>query len=174
MNYLDILNEDILNKIFEIVADLYEKDIEKTKNKLSKVKCLTEGLNIDVEDDWGEVYYISYYFISYCMNKYLYSRYPLDNIVIVNRLKLILYYNINENTHTPIVLKSNLLEKPLYLDILREVNKLYQKETGIFGYYGSRVVLENFRQVKESEYDYYEIEKSSDNKINYITFEYSS
>jgi hypothetical protein len=39
MNYLDILNEDILNKIFEIVADLYEKDIEKTKNKLSKVKC---------------------------------------------------------------------------------------------------------------------------------------
>ena len=32
MNYLDILNEDILNKIFEIVADLYEKDIEKTKN----------------------------------------------------------------------------------------------------------------------------------------------
>jgi len=174
MNYLDILNEDILNKIFEIVADLYEKDIEKTKNKLSKVKCLTEGLNIDVEDDWGEVYYISYYFNSYCMNKYLYSRYPLDNIVIVNRLKLILYYNINENTHTPIVLKSNLLEKPLYLDILREVNKLYQKKTGIFGYYGSRVVLENFRQVKESEYDYYEIEKSSDNKINYITFEYSS
>ncbi len=141
---------------------------------MSKVKCLTEGLNIDVEDDWGEVYYISYYFISYCMNKYLYSRYPLDNIVIVNRLKLILYYNINENTHTPIVLKSNLLEKPLYLDILREVNKLYQKKTGIFGYYGSRVVLENFRQVKESEYDYYEIEKSSDNKINYITFEYSS
>ena len=91
MNYLNILNEDILNKIFEIVADLYEKDIEKTKNKLSKVKGLTEGLNIDVEDDWGEVYYISYYFISYCMNKYLYSRYPLDNIVIVNRLKLILY-----------------------------------------------------------------------------------
>ena len=68
----------------------------------------------------------------------------------------------------------DLLEKPLYLDILREVNKLYQKKTGIFGYYGSRVVLENVRQVKESEYDYYEIEKSSDNKINYITFEYSS
>ncbi len=31
MNYLDILNEDILNKIFEIVADLYEKDIGKNK-----------------------------------------------------------------------------------------------------------------------------------------------
>ena len=173
MNYLDILNEDILNKIFEIVADLYEKDIEKTKNKLRKVNSLVEGLHIDVDADWEEVYYISYYFISYCMNKYLYSRYPLDNIVIVNRLKLILYYNINDNTHTPIVLKSNLLEKPLYLDILREVNKLYQKKTGIFGYYGSRVVLEKVRQVKESEYDYYDIEKSS-NKINYITFEYSS
>jgi hypothetical protein len=174
MNYLDILNEDILNKIFEIVADLYEKDIEKMKNKLLQVEKLVEGLHIDVDADWEEVYYISYYFIYYCMNKYLYSRYPLDNIVIVNRLKLILYYNINDNTHTPIVLKSNLLEKPLYLDILREVNKLYQKKTGIFGYYGSRMVLENIREVKKSEYEYYKIEKSLDNKINYITFEYSS
>jgi hypothetical protein len=174
MNYLDILNEDILNKIFEIVADLYEKDIEKTKNKLRKVNSLVEGLHIDVDADWEEVYYISYYYIYYCMNKYLYSRYPIDNVVIVNRLKLILYYNITENTHTPIVLKSNLLEKPLYLDILREVNKLYQKKTGIFGYYDSRMVLENIREVKISEYEYYEIEKSLDNKINYITFEYSS
>jgi hypothetical protein len=174
MNYLDILNEDILNKIFENVADLYEKDIEKTKNKLSKVNSLVEGLNITVDADCEEVYYISYYFISYCMNKYLYSRYPLDNIVIVNRLKLILYYNIDENTHTPIVVKSDLLEKPLYLDILREINSIYEKKAEIFGYYDSRMVLENIREVKKSEYEYYKIEKSSDNKINYITFEYSS
>ena len=47
-NYLDILNYDLLNKIVGIVADLYEKDIEKTNNKLKKVKNLVEGLYIDV------------------------------------------------------------------------------------------------------------------------------
>jgi hypothetical protein len=59
MNYLDILNEDILNKIFEIVADLCEKDIEKTKNKLRKVNSLVEGLHIDVGSDYDEDYYIT-------------------------------------------------------------------------------------------------------------------
>jgi hypothetical protein len=48
MNYLDILNADLLDKIFEIASDLYEKDIEKTNNKLKKVKNLVEGLYIDV------------------------------------------------------------------------------------------------------------------------------
>lgn len=47
-NYFDILNYDLLNKILGIVADLYEKDIEKTNNKLKKVKNLVEGLYIDV------------------------------------------------------------------------------------------------------------------------------
>jgi len=44
MNYLDFLHEDLLNKIFDILVDLYEKDIEKTNNKLLKVKKLVEGL----------------------------------------------------------------------------------------------------------------------------------
>jgi len=35
INYLDILHEDLLNKIFDFLLDLYEKDIEKTNNKLS-------------------------------------------------------------------------------------------------------------------------------------------
>ena len=48
MNYLDILNADLLDKIFEIASDLYEKDIENTNNKLKKVKNLVEGLYIDV------------------------------------------------------------------------------------------------------------------------------
>ena len=44
MNYLDFLHEDLLNKIFDVLVDLYEKDIEKTNNKLLKVKKLVEGL----------------------------------------------------------------------------------------------------------------------------------
>jgi hypothetical protein len=42
MNYLDILYEDLLNKIFDILFDLYEKDIENTNNKLLKVKKIYE------------------------------------------------------------------------------------------------------------------------------------
>jgi hypothetical protein len=48
MNYLDIINAYLLDKIFEIASDLYEKDIENTNNKLKKVKNLVEGLYIDV------------------------------------------------------------------------------------------------------------------------------
>ena len=125
---------------------LWAVDIEKTKNKLSKVKCLTEGLNIDVEDDWGEVYYISYYFISYCMNKYLYSRYPLENVIIIYRLKLIVNYNPEENTHTPIILHCDLLKTPIYLDILREINKLYKE----IPYYYNHMFLESINEVNKN------------------------
>lgn len=168
MNYLDILNEDLLNKIFDIIADLYEKDIEKANNKLLNVKNLVDGLYIDLDAK-----YISYNNISYCMDKYLYSKYPLDNVIIIYRLKLIVYYNVEDNIHTPIVLHSNLLEKPIYLDILREIYKIYMKQTEILGYYDNHRFLENITQVKKSEYEYYNISLSQYNKLNYITFECS-
>lgn len=173
-NYLDILNYDLVNKILEIVADLYEKDIEKANNKLLKVNLLTDGLHIDIETDYDEDYYINYYNyinysnISYCMGEYLYSRYPLKNVVIISMLKLIVYYNEQDNTHSPIILRSEKIESPIYLDILREINKIYEKQTEIFGYYDNCRFLENIIPVKESEYEYYKITPSPD--INYIRF----
>jgi len=168
INYLDILHEDLLNKIFDFLLDLYEKDIEKTNNKLLKVKKLVQGLYINV-DLYDEVYYINYNNISYCMNNYLYSRYPLENVIIIYRLKLIVNYNPEENTHTPIILYCDLLKKPIYLDILREINKIYEKRTTIFGYYDNHRILENVKRVKKREYKYYNINPSCAN--NYITFE---
>ena len=70
---------------------------------------------IDVDLDDEEVYYINYYNISYCMNNYLYSRYPLENVIIIYRLKLIVNYNAENNTHTPIILKSKLLKKTRFM-----------------------------------------------------------
>ena len=108
------------------------------------------------------------------MDKYLYSRYPLDNVIIIYMLKLIVYYNVQENTHTPIILRSEKLQSPIYLDILREINKIYEKQTEIFGHYDNCRFLENIIPVKESEYEYYKInpsQDSQDTKINYITFE---
>jgi hypothetical protein len=169
-NYLDIIDDDIFNKILGIVADLYEKDIKKVYKKLQKVKSLIDGLNIDIEVDYVDYinYYINYYNIYYCINKYLYSRYPLDNVVIVLRLQLIVYYNQHDNTHTPIILQSEKMRKPIYLDILREIHKLYMKQREILGHNDKRLFFENIIPVEESEYEYYKITPSPD--INYITF----
>ena len=175
-NYLDILNYDLLNKILGIVVDLYEKDIEKANNKLQKVSSLVEGLHIDVGSDYDEDYYmnyynyINYYNISYCMDEYLYSRYPLDNVVIIYIPRLIINYNAQTDTITPLILQSKKIVSPIYLDILREINKIYERQTEILGYYDNRRFLENVIPVKESEYEYYKITQSPDTKINYITF----
>jgi hypothetical protein len=108
------------------------------------------------------------------MDKYLYSRYPLDNVVIIYIPKLIIYYNSQTDTITPLILKSEIIQSPIYLDILREINKIYEKQKEIFGYYNNKRFLENIIPVKESEYEYYKInpsQDSQDTKINYITFE---
>jgi len=178
MNYLDILNEDLLDKIFEILSDLYEKDIEKTKNKLLKVNNLVEGLHIDVEYNYDEDYYINYYNyinyfnISYCIDNYLYSKYPLNNIIIIYIPRLIINYNANTDTITPFILRSKKLEMPIYLDILREINKIYERLTEILGYFDNNRFLKNILPVNNREYEYYKITQSQD--INYITFEITS
>ena len=48
------------DKIFDILFDLYEKDIENTNNKLLKVKKIVEGLYIDVDAEDKDIYYINY------------------------------------------------------------------------------------------------------------------
>jgi hypothetical protein len=168
MNYLDILDDDLLNKIFDILTDLYESDILIANNKLLKVKIFVSGLTIDADPKYYYVNYINYYNIFYCINNYLYSKYPLDNIIIINRLKLIVNYNAENNIHTPIILQSKLLKKPLYLDILREIYNIYMEQTKIFGYYDNKRILNNIIPIKKSEYNYYNINKN--NNMNYISF----
>jgi hypothetical protein len=107
MNYLDILDDDLLNKIFDILADLYESEILIANNKLLKVKKLVSGLTIDADPEYYSVNYISYYNITYYIDNYLYSKYHLDNIIIIYRLKLIVNY----------------LNKTLFLN---ELEKYYQ------------------------------------------------
>jgi hypothetical protein len=99
MNYLDILDDDLLNKIFDILADLYESEILIANNKLLKVKKLVSGLTIDADPEYYSGNYISYYNITYYIDNYLYSKYPLDNIIIIYRLKLIVNYNAENNIH---------------------------------------------------------------------------
>jgi hypothetical protein len=64
-NYLDIIDEDLSNYIFDIVADLYEEDINKISKKNIKVKKLIKDLYISKidEDDYKGVF-INYGYIS--------------------------------------------------------------------------------------------------------------
>ena len=120
-NYFNLIGDDLLSKILDIVVDLYIEDIDNIIHKLSKVKKSVKGLDIyKIEDN--KRYNINFGLINYSITNYLYSKYHLDNVIIVFRQpQHILNQNIPENI--PIVLHSKLLQNPLYLDILREINK---------------------------------------------------
>jgi hypothetical protein len=207
-NYLDLIDEDLLNKILDIVADLYEEDINKISKKNIKVKKLIEDLDISkIDDEDYKGFYIHYGYIGYSIDNYLFSKYPIENVIIIHR-----YNDFNETDDsndtddidetddiddidetdetgdtdetdetdefndtdeiytTPIILKSKLLKAPLYLDILREINKIFKKQTKILGFIDNHTNLEDIRLVEINNYKYYNIKLSQFNKYNYIYF----
>jgi hypothetical protein len=170
-NYLDIIGEDLLNYIFDIVADLYEEDINKISKKNIKVKKLIKDLDIskiDEEDYKG--YFINYGYIGYSIDNYLFSKYPIENVIIIHR-----YYNVYTGTdEPPLILQSKLLKSPLYLDILREINKIFKKQTKILGYVDNHTYLEVIGAVEKNDHKYYNINLSRFNKYNYIYFDCGS
>ena len=97
-NYLDLLDDDLMSYILNIVANMYNDDISKIDDKLKKVKQLTNKLIINVDDE-EKLTYIAYDNIAYCCEKYLYSRYPANNVIIVHNI-----------IDTDIILKSNVLK----------------------------------------------------------------
>jgi hypothetical protein len=164
-NYFNLIGDDLLSKILDIVVDLYIEDIDNIIHKLSKVKKSVKGLDIyKIEDN--KRYNINFGLINYSITNYLYSKYHLDNVIIVFRQpQHILNQNIPENI--PIVLHSKLLQNPLYLDILREINKLYKE----IPYYYNHMFLESINEVNINECDYYFINPNNFIKdIHYISY----
>lgn len=157
-NYLDLLDDDLMIYILNIVANMYNDDISKIDDKLKKVKQLTNKLSIDVDKE-EKITYISYDNILYCCEKYLYSRYPANNVIIVQNI-----------FDTDIILKSNVLKSPIYLDILREVNKIYNKQTRITGYEDDHHHLEDISPIRKHEIGDYNISPKSYEKYNYICY----
>lgn len=213
-NYLDLIDEDLLNKILDMVADLYEEDINKISKKNIKVKKLIKDLDISkIDDEDYKGFYIHYGYIGYSIDNYLFSKYPIENVIIIHRYN---DFNGTDDTNdtddidetddiddidetddtgnsngsdgsdgsdgseefnetdeiyaTPIILKSKLLKAPLYLDILREINKIFKKQTKILGFIDNHTNLEDIRLVEINNYKYYNIKLSQFNKYNYIYF----
>lgn len=168
-NYLDLIDEDLLNKILDIVADLYEDDINKIIKKNIKVKKLIKDLDISkIDDEDYKGYNINLGYINYSIDNYLFSKYPIENVIIIHKYND--YDDSDEFYVTPFILKSKLLKAPLYLDILREINKIFKKQTKKLGFIDNHTFLEYISIVNKNDCKYYNIKLSQFNKYNYIYF----
>ena len=160
-NYLDLLTYDLLEKLLDIVADMYKKDIEIINSSLTKLNKKINTLNItknDGKDYYCNMYYhITYGNILYCMDNYLFQDYPLKNLIVIDK----------KNGK---IFKSPVLKYPTYFTILIEISKIYDKQTKYYGYYDDHHFLEALDIIPKEDIEDMEITPKDFAKYNYIGF----
>jgi len=104
-------------------------------------------------------------------NTHLFSRYPLDNVIIILRADADIEGDYNHETHELpfLILQSPVLKYPLYLDILRETNKLYIELSSIRKYYTEDTILSDITQIGKDYIRAYNITPNQFASYNYIT-----
>ena len=149
-------------------------EIVKKRNP-RKIKIILDNKEYAVPHD---VYSITYGYIKYDIpdphlnsNTHLFSRYHLDNIIIILRADADIEGNYNNETHEfPfLILQSPVLKSPLYLDILRETNKLYIELSSIRNYYTEDTILSDITQIGKDYIRAYNITPNQFASYNYIT-----
>jgi hypothetical protein len=132
------------------------------------------------------VYSITYGHIKYDIadphldsNAYLFSRYPLDNVIVILKQDTGgAMIDLDTGEFENVILQSPVLKSPLYLDILRETNKLYLELSTIREYHGDYNILTHIFHIKNKQmksrydtlcYKYYNITDEDFSKYNYIT-----
>lgn len=210
-SYLDLLSNDLITKIFEMLAMAIEKDIVAAEIMLDDIDDRVCGNNIT--DKWllgldiikkqnprkirimvdnkeytvpYDVYSITYGHIKYDIadphlnsNTHLFTRYPLDNVIVILRQDTGDELIDHETGYFDyVILQSPVLKSPLYLDILRETNKLYLELSTIRDYYGDDNILSRTFHINNKKmasrydsncYKYYNITDEDFAKYNYIT-----
>jgi hypothetical protein len=210
-SYLDLLDEDLITKIFEMLAMAIEKEIVAAEITLDNIDDRVCGNNIT--DKWllgldiikkqnprkirimvdnkeytvpYDVYSITYGHIKYDIadphlnsNMHLFTRYPLDNVIVILRQDTGDELIDHETGYFDyVILQSPVLKSPLYLDILRETNKLYLELSTIRDYYGDDNILSRTFHINNKKmasrydsfcYKYYNITDEDFAKYNYIT-----
>jgi hypothetical protein len=210
-SYLDLLDEDLIMKIFEILTKAIEKEIVAAEITMDDIDDRVCGNNIT--DKWllgldiikkrnprkirimvdnkeytvpHDVYSITYGHIKYDIadphlnsNIHLFTRYPLDNVIVILRQDTGSDLIDEETGYFDfVILQSPVLKSPLYLDILRETNKLYLELSTIRDYYGDDNILSHTFHINNKEmasgydsccYKYYNITEEDFAKYNYIT-----
>jgi hypothetical protein len=149
-------------------------EIVKKRNP-RKIKIILDNKEYAVPHD---VYSITYGYIKYDIpdphlnsNTHLFSRYPLDNVIIILRADADIEGDYNHETHELpfLILQSPALKYPLYLDILRETNKLYIELSSIRKYYTEDTILSDITQIGKDYIRAYNITPNQFASYNYIT-----
>ena len=151
MNYLDLLTDDLIEKILEVSTDDYDKQLNILDSKIKMIKDKLEPLNISFDDD-EDCKVITYENVFYSIENNLFERVYEDNIIFINRYDEY-FSNGNEGDYV-----SNTYNNPSYFDILVEANKSVI-HTGDYHH----TFLEGINQIEnEDVYDYVGI-KPNDN-----------
>lgn len=210
-SYLDLLDNDLTTKIFEMLTMAIEKEIVAVEITIDDIDDRVCGNNITNKWLLGldivkkqnprkirmmvdnkeyallyDVYSITYGHIKYNIadphlnsNMHLFTRYPLDNVIVILKQDTGNDF-IDEETgdYDFVILRSPVLKSPLYLDILRETNKLYLELSTICDYYGDDNILTHTFHINNKKmasrydpfcYKYYNITSEDFVKYNYIT-----
>ena len=172
-NILDIVDNSLGGNVIN-GYHISGLEIVKKRNP-RKIKIILDNNEYAVPHD---VYSITYGYIKYDIpdphlnsNTHLFSRYPLDNIIIILRADADIEGNYNNETHEfPfLILQSPVLKSPLYLDILRETNKLYIELSSIRNYYTEDTILSDITQIGKDYIRAYNITPNQFASYNYIT-----
>jgi len=125
MNYLDLLTDDLMEKILELVENDYKNDLNKLKKKVNKLKNKLRPLDIDkcyLDEEDPEYLSIRYGYVTYGIDQYLFSNFEIKGyIVLINTW----------NEHFCCIYGSTFISKklknPTYFDIIVETNKSIKK-----------------------------------------------
>ena len=118
LNYMDLLTDDLIEKILDIPTEDYENQISLLDDKIKTIKELLEPLSsyYDEEEDYN---FISYDNIYYSIENKLFERVYDDNMIIINKYDD--FFSVENAVGDDYI--SRELHNPTYLDILAEANK---------------------------------------------------
>ena len=125
MLYIDILTDDIFEKILNIRCDVIDNEINLLNKKLKSLKIKLNPLlieHLDENDEDYESLCIVYDIVGYGMPNYLFSNINDDNYIIIISLYDSFFGEENGENYI-----SKKLFKPTYFDILIESLKAVNK-----------------------------------------------
>ena len=125
MNYLDLLTDDLIEKIIEYITDDYDIDFIKIKNKVNKLKNKIRPLQIYksyLDEENPEYLSINYDNVIYSIDEYLFS-----NFVVKGGIVLIYKWNASFASYYGFDFISKKLYNPTYFEILIKSNKAVKK-----------------------------------------------
>lgn len=159
MNYLDLLTDDLIEKILETSTEDYDNQISLLDDKTKIIKKLLEPLSYyyDEEENYN---CISYDNIYYSIKNKLFERVNDDNMIIINKYDN--FFSVENAVGDDYI--SRTLHNPTYLDILIEANK-----SVVYTADYHHIFLEGINKIEnENVYEYFGIIP----KYNYNYYEF--